>query len=131
MSVTLTISRNMEYCKARGLITYEILDGESFEIYPFELNIANGNFSTFANALGLVDDEEGMYCGEVYPHKLKILLKELDPALAVRDGSEDYGQGGARIINCGLTEAQIQRYITELQSICDEAEKREELVVWG
>jgi hypothetical protein len=37
----------------------------------------------------------------------------------------------AKIYECGLEREQIDRYVTVLFEICEEAIKRNELVVWG
>jgi hypothetical protein len=123
MSVSITIMGNYDYCQKHNLV-------ENDE-YPFVLNMSNGNFSTFANALGLVDQEDDMWTGEVYPQKVKKLLLCFDPELAVRGQEDSYGRNGCRVIECGLQEEQINRYIALLMLICEEAERREEKIVWG
>lgn len=131
MSVTITIMGNQKYCQDYGLVKYEEYDGEKYSLYPFELNLSNGNFSTFANALGLIDTEEDMWCGEIYPQKLMMLLRQFQPELAVRAEDKDVGDKGCLYINCGLEQDQIDRYVVLLTVMAEEAERREEVIVWG
>ena len=126
MSVTITISGNMTYCQEHNLVE----ESDGIEYYPYEMNLSNGNFSTFANSLGLIEQEEDMWAGEVYPQKVLQLLKSFDPELAVRGQTEEFGKKGARIINCGLRDEQVHRYCELLTIMCEEAERREEKIVW-
>ena len=106
-------------CKGKGII--------SFTHYPFELNVANANFSTLWNSLGLEHD----YCGEIDPRVVLKAINRTPVALIERQITEDNEEGKVHIINCGIHTKQAQRYITALTEICEEAEKREEKVYWG
>ena len=129
MSVTITISGNETYCHKHNLVEYEEFEGTKSPLYPYQLNISNSNFSTFANAIGLVDQEDDMWTGEIYPQKLKRLIACFDPQLAVREQNDD-DDNGSRFIDCGLPEEKVDRYLTLLTIMAEEAERREEKIVW-
>jgi len=152
MSVTITIENNEKYIDENKpeLIETEIYDcqcvdfsedgnpvstcstcrGEgtvSFTNYPYEFNIANGNFSTLWNSLGFDFD----YCGELDPRTILKAIKRTPVALIEKQTTEDNEEGKAHIINCGIDTEQANYYLIELVRICAEAEKREEKVYWG
>ena len=87
-----------------------------------ELNVANGNFSTFWSALGL-DLQE--FCGEMRPHAIADVLRSFDDALLVRAGRRD-----GNFIECGLSAEQGARYLSSLRAIVDEALRSETSVIW-
>ena len=102
----------------------------SEKVYPFELNVANGNWSTFANALGLVDSDS-MYEGWADGRVILGLIKRFCPELSIRGERDEQNEGEARIIDCGLSAAQVNRYAIVLAEIASEAERREEKVCWS
>lgn len=151
MSVTITIASNIEYCTKNNLVTFEEYDcqhcsyydatpecfecggnasGHSgkvrFNIYPFEMNLANGNASTFLSALGIDFD----YCGEMDARVIISALKSYDPALCVRSAVDEQNPNEARMINCGISFEHAESYSQRLFAIAIEAEKREEKIVW-
>ena len=64
-----------QYCEGTSFVTEKV--------YPFELNVANGNWSTFANALGLVDSDS-MYEGWADGRVIIGLIKRFCPELSIR-----------------------------------------------
>lgn len=112
-----------------------------FLVYPYELNMVNSNFKTFTSALGMEND----YCGDIDPRKLEDLLCKLNPELAIRANKDEIVENAkvksddvelfhvhqVNVIDYGLDAEQINRYITILFDICEEAIKRNELIVWG
>jgi len=106
-------------CKGKGTI--------SFTNYPFEMNLANGNFRTLWNSLGLNFD----YCGEIDPRTILKAINRTPVSLVERQTTEDNEEGKVHIIHCGIDTEQAGWYFTTLTEICEEAEKREEKVYWG
>jgi len=152
MTVTISINHGIQWAEENNKV--EIREGEcgflgaichdgcpyckgtsmySEKVYPFELNVANGNWSTFANALGLVDSDS-MYEGWADGRVIIGLIKRFCPELSIRGerGERDeQNEGEARIIDCGLSAAQVSRYAIVLAEIASEAERREEKVCWS
>ena len=161
MSVTITIKNNHQYCKTHNLVTKSQLPcqcagyenglrtlgdeacsecgGEGYtqiDEYPFELNIANANFKTLWNALGLecraaemgflgatvVESSDG----EIDSRRILKALKCFSGELLVRGTVTN-----ANHIYCGINPEQAARYIFELGKIAMEAARREEKIVWG
>jgi len=106
-------------CKGSGEV--------KFDIFPFEMNVANGNAQTVMNSLGLDFD----YCGEINPHRLLKAIQRTPVELACRQGSTDKGDRGCTIIRMGIDIKQANSYLTRLTAIAEEACKREEQVIWG
>jgi len=105
-------------CKGKGTI--------SITYYPYEMNIANGNFYTLMNALGL-DDE----CyGEIDPRTLLKAINRTPTSLIERHTTQSGGNGKVTMISCGIAPEQAQGYIDTLKEIAIEAEKREEKIYW-
>lgn len=105
-------------CKGAGIVR--------FSQYPFEINMANANFRTTFAALGLDTDDYG----EMDP---RVLLKALDrtpAALMLREDQEESGSG-PHLYSFGIHPGQADRYQRELRTLAQEAERREEKVVWG
>ena len=100
-------------CKGKGKVV--------FYHSRFSMNLANANFATFWNALGL--DTEGYTCS---PTIILDLLKQFNPELAIRDTIEE-----KNIIDCGLDESQIDSYVSRLTFIAEAAQRRNEQIVWG
>lgn len=149
MSVTITIAHNRRFCLEHGLEerTFEPCygceeagrarrdcpccegKGHVCEIHlPFELNLANGNFSTLWAALGFDAPD---CCGSVAAHDVLLALDALDEHLLVRADQRGYGTNGAAWIYCGIRPEQAQRYLSELRAIAREADNRCERLVFG
>ena len=149
MSVTFTISGNAEYCRAHGLAgtrtyTCQCVDFPeegrtcrdcggtgtvSFEDLPFEVNMANGNARNILAALGITGDLWGSMDGR----QLLRAIDGCDPAWAERAHEESGGPGTGqcRVINCGLSAADVAERLAILREIAAEAARREEPVVWA
>ena len=141
MSVTIFPTNNIKFCKENNLIKIHVEDclcaddinpkchycqgtGKwTEEIYPFELNLANANFSTLWNSLGLEFD----YCGEINSGELLNAVNSLDSELLLRANFVD----GENFYSFGIDKNQAARYIKKLHEICLEALKRGESVTWG
>ena len=149
MTVTISINHGIQWAEANSKV--EIREGEcgflgavchdgcpyckgtsmySEKVYPFELNVANGNWSTFANALGLVDSDS-TYDGMVDGRVILGLIRRFCPELSIRGEREEQNEGGPHVIYCGLSAAQVSRYAIEIAKIASEAERREEKVCWS
>jgi len=141
MSVTISIEDNCNYCREHNLVQIEEYEcscvqfpregecfmchgtgKETFEVYPFDMNLANGNFHMLWNALALPFD----YSGCIDARIVRDALKGFDIALLIRDTIQD-----GNVINCGVDEERAVRYIARLTEIVDEAERRERKVCWG
>lgn len=145
MSITITIVNNRQHARQYGTVRHESFDcdmceGKSndcpfcygtgkvtFERLDHELNLANGNFSTLWNSLGL--DVEPF--GEIDGRTLANAVETLDPSLAVRSPSVEYRNERPFVYGGGIDHEQVNRYIGSLLAIAREAERREELVIWG
>jgi len=151
MSITFMINDNEEYLKANAphLIEEEVFtcqcvdhseDGKpwadcftcsgkgsvSFTRYPFELNLANANFRTLMNSLGLSDDD----CGELDPRTILKAISRTPARLIERQTRVVSNPNHAQVIECGIGKEQAERYMVNLVKIVEEAEKREEQVYW-
>jgi hypothetical protein len=146
MSITITINNNRAACDEAGLAKTVVeacgcdcgsdkelpmcqYCGGTGEfrhvVYPYDLNVANGNFARLWAALGLPIK----YQGEVDPRRLRRALRVGHEI--VQRGTELHQElGKATTINFGITDEQAQRYWRALEEICDVAERREELVIW-
>lgn len=143
MAVTITIRNNDQFCVNHKLVRYDAYDcgcdrnprcpdcggaGEiRFPVYPFSLNVANGNFATLWSALGFDADVD---CGSMDGRALAAALRNLDPALLIRADRASETPDGPRVYWAGIVGAQADRYIEILSAIADEAQRREELVIW-
>ena len=157
MSVTFMPAGNMEYCDANSLTEKTVYDCQcvdfpemfpadgppcrdcggkgkvEFPAYPFEANLANGNAHAVQAMLGMPLD----YCGECGPQTILdgiAFVKALnatgcDPL--VTPTTEEGGKGSVRIIHCGRTQEQIDRYLEAFEGIAMEAARRKVNVVWG
>lgn len=144
MSITITINNNEKYVREnkpeeiekRKIECYCVWHGQVdptcpkckgkgwdfYAFYPYEMNLANANFATLWNSLGL----ESKPWGELNPQVALKALARTPTALLVRENRfED------RVYHCGIHEDQANRYFASLKKIADEAEKREEKIIWG
>ena len=149
MGVMITIDNNTKYCDQHGLCRHEVEPciciemsveenvtpwancphcmgtGElQYKVRPFELNMSNGNFLRLWSDLMLGSDLFGSVDARVLSGRLGL------PELSVRPATEEI-HGENIVINGGVTYEQAHRYHKTLAAICDEAERREELVIWG
>ena len=133
MSITIMIENNYSFIDANSpelikLESYEAdeqyPDGVTFKIYPFELNIANGNFACLWEALGLYTDD--CYCGSIEAKLLISYLKQLNIKLVCREDEQD-----GNLYTQGIDLARASRYYWNLMQIAQEAAKRGEKVTWG
>lgn len=139
MSVTITIVHNRQHAIDTGSMLYEEFDCQCegghgcsecggtgkvrFERLRFEMNVANGNFDTLWSALGL---DLADRCGSMDGRVLQAAVRCADEALIVREGTREQNY-----IDCGIGQGQAASYLARLMEIAVEAERREELVVWG
>jgi hypothetical protein len=153
MSVTVTIRNNQAYCTARGMVDESErfpcdhceskehpspdcheCNGKgyvSFPIFPFEMNISNGNFKTFWNSLALPLEGNDL-CGIIDPVTVALALNSGDPALAVRQGGRSSGKSRqATLIEFGISTDQAERYHIRLAEIAKEALKRGEFITFS
>ena len=147
MSVTITIQGNHEHCEENGLIkkqayecdcTYLAEDPHPecrlcggtgqilFNTYPFEMNLANGNFYHLWEVLGLNPDPECL-CGEIDPLEIKIAIEQMNPFSLMREDN----QIAENITICGVTTEQAARYCDNLWKMVLEAIEREKTIVWS
>ena len=142
MSITVTINGNYDYCDAHQLTVKQeeeclCVHHEATEascpfckgsgvyvdvLYPFEMNLANRNFATLWNSLGLEFD----YTGSIDARLVRDALSRLPQDLLLRSTRRE-----GNCIDFGISEAQASSYVSRLQDICDEAERREELITWS
>ena len=103
-------------CKGSGIV--------KFENYPYEMNLANGNFRTLWNSLGF-STEEGLY-GVMRPQAILKALKRTPYELIERESKQE-----GNVHTGGIHTGQAMRYLEVLEVIAREAEKREEVIIWG
>ena len=142
MSVTVSPTNNIEFCQKNNLIT--ICKEECCEwsdchfchgtneyetkIYPFEMNLSNGNFSTLWNSLGLDFD----YCGEISPEELRDSLLNFDEELLLRANHVEANENGdAHFISFGIDRERAIGYNKRLKAIVAEAFLRKTTISWG
>jgi hypothetical protein len=157
MSVTITIAENEAYCEEHKLVEVHVEDcvckcGEQGKAssncyyckgsgkyeernYPFDMNLANRNFYEVWKALGLVKavggelDVDDVWSGSLDGRTILAALSRTK-LIPTREEEVTQGEGGATIIDCALTEDQVNRYFSLLQVIASEAARRESPVVW-
>lgn len=151
MSVTITIVDNCEYCDENSLVRTEIEpclclhDGKpeadchycqgsgkwTEKIYPFEMNLANGNFATLWKALGLNKLNDDMWGGSLDGRIILRALATLDRSRVLRAPSKLIEDGQPAIYVGGIDHEQAERYISTLTQIANEATRRESHVCWN
>jgi hypothetical protein len=148
MSITISIADNEAYCRENNMGTEEdyeciCLDcdqqplrscphcrgkgTESVTVLPYELNIANGNFAALWASMKLEVD----CCGRIDSRTLGERLWKLDIHRSVQQPSVIKIPDGPTIHDGGLSLDQIVRYVEVLLVMSNEAERREQPVVWG
>lgn len=96
--------------------------------FPFEFNLANGNFASLWRSLGLTLRED--VWGHIDGRTLLGVLEVPVEKLLSQDSQYDGDQGGT-VIDFGISRSQAERYLQLLRSLADEASRREEPVVLG
>lgn len=145
MSVTISICNNIQYCERKHLVQKNmhecgcVCDGQpepkcwickgtgewEETVYPFEVNVSNGNFIALWKAIGLridCSDLSGRMDGRV----MLRALKSIDVKSMVREPVVDGNH-----MDFGISSDQADRYIETLTKISMEAERRESDVCWG
>lgn len=157
MTVTIMIEGNLEFCDANNLVRVEVEpclcvghdpesptasrpgchycsgSGEWVErTYPFEMNVANGNFSTLWNALGLATNDDDMWGGSIEAETVQRALACMDHALVQRAPRHVLrGEHNCEIIEAGIDDARANSYVSRLSLIVGEAIKRNKKICWG
>lgn len=143
MTVTISIEDNVDFCVAHDLVEVEenectclkldfpdpdcpFCQGtgtECYKSYPFEMNLANANFSTLWHALGLDFD----YCGQLDPEVLLEAVNCTEAALVERcDRHIDQ-----HIISLGIPRERAESYLVDILSMAYEAIQRKKNITWG
>lgn len=140
MTVTISPKNNLEFCRVNGLVEIvkeaclcvDFPDENCYyckgtkenveEIFPFEMNISSGNFSTLWNSLGLEFD----YCGQIDPREVIDSLNSFDENLLIRANFVD-----GNIYSFGIDIERAKSYIDRLRNIAEESLKRNQLISWG
>lgn len=151
MSVTISVANNHYYCDRAGLTKIQIMEchcgdcdlgfdqgcdicGGSGEmpiaVYPFELNVANGNWCAIIRELGIGDPQD-LTTGECWGCLMQGALSRVTPEALVKNPSIDFGLTGTTVYEAGRTLDQAGRYLKALRIIAEEAIRREEMVVWN
>lgn len=125
MGVTITPNNNVRYCMDNQLVCTTVIDGEEYEVYPFELNVSNDNWMSIVRGLGLSVHEDQSIGAMDARTLLRALEARLPNFVLAREGYRD-----VNVIEMGLRHEQLNRYWRELKAIAEEAERREELVAW-
>jgi hypothetical protein len=130
MSVTISIRGNHTWARRNNQVVVEEYDGEAFETFPFEMNVANRNFRTLWSSLGFNAEDEDL-CGQMDGRVILQALRTADPALIERETERGGGDTRAAWIDFGIRRDQASMYLVELFAIANEATRREEPVTWG
>jgi hypothetical protein len=147
MSISFFPNDNETYCDANGLVnrivepcdcdpadrpTCHFCGGSgtyTYEQYPFEMNLSNGNALALLEALGAQSPES---CGSVGP---SVVLGGIAFIRALRAaGCNPLETSTVRIRNfldCGRTTEQITSYLDRMEAIANEADRRKVEIVWG
>ena len=140
MSITFSPAGNHQYCKDHNLLKINVHPADETDVEygladkigeevreeetPFELNAANANATDIQRILlGIIEPSP---FGQVHPAAALKRLRESDPTLMVRPGWKD-----GRVIECGLSANRVMQYISILNEILLECERREVDIVWG
>lgn len=134
MTVTVTIKNNQAYIDHNSpeLIVRETFDWdgevETVTFYPFELNFSNANFISLFNDLLRLEVD---YWGEVSPSLVLASFNKAKPTSILKQTTVSYGKRGAKFIDGGRDIDYVSKRIFELKSLCHEAQRRHELIVWS
>jgi hypothetical protein len=134
MSVTISIendrdesiveSYECQWCNGQGCDKCQ--NGKVvFRSSKWQLQMANGNFSTVMSALGLCASSDDGLCGALDARVVLAALDRLNPQLAVRAERKN-----KNVIHCGIDQEYVERRVALLREIATEAARREEMVVW-
>jgi hypothetical protein len=150
MSVTVTLEHNHAWCRnhapgkvvKRSLIcdcggseTPGVASGcvlcygsrrLEFEVFPWEINLANANFRTLWSALGFDADEDG----SLPAYSVLNALASTSEELCCRAGEDLSVPGQCRTVVFGLSLQQAQRYWVAVREIAEEGLRRGVRVVW-
>ncbi|MCR9292026.1 MAG: hypothetical protein NXI32_04855 [bacterium] len=155
MSVSITIRNNSKFCDKHGLTHVDqeqclCTQGgeaepscaycrgsgvETVRSYPFELNVSNVNFVALWRALGLVVVENDL-CGSLDARTIMAAMERSDMSTMQRPYIYQTGinENGEKVHaehrDYGIDADRVQSYRTRLAAICQEAERREEEIVW-
>jgi len=111
------------YCDGQKCDRCKQTGKDIFRSSKWSMNLSNGNFSTFASALGLPVNA----CGGTWDARIVLkALKSLNPELSVRTAHQE-----GNMIDCGIDIDYVTRRVETLLMIALEAARREELVCWG
>ena len=126
MSITFFINGGQEWAEKNNKVKIKRFEDDNYEmkIYPFELNVANGNAGLIFKMLGMGMD----WCGEA---DAADILRRVRAAVPQTREQTTVRGGGITIINCGVSDSQSLRYLNELEAIAEEAVRRKEKIVWG
>jgi len=146
----ITIAGNEKYCRAHDLIqqdsypcpckdkyadpdpTCEVCSGGGrveYEIIPFEMDLAEQNFSTLWHALGLGSPEDKWIQGITLLRQINSTPVELLERAGTIRPSGEYAHEAWNDPGIDLPRAEF--YLNELKKIAEEAAKRESLVIWS
>ncbi len=116
---------NCPYCKGTGV--------DRMEETPFEMNVANGNGWALLEILGITPDYSGCEDAQKFLDGVAFVraLNNVGHEPLVTEASEETGTGGCRIIHCGRTPEQVQRYLDTIEVIATEAKRRGVKITWG
>lgn len=152
MSVTFMPANNMEYCEANNLVEKDSYPCQcvdfpeqkpcrecgdkkvvEFPRYPFEANLANGNAAAVQNMLNMPDDYSGECDPQVILDGIAFIraLNNTGHEPLVTATTEEHNSGGLRVVHCGRTPEQVQRYLDAFERIALEACRRKVNIVWG
>lgn len=145
MSVTITISNNRQHSLENKTIEYVEYECQRcsfygikkdchecggngkvrFEMLPFEMNLANANFSMLWNSLALPFD----WSGSIDPKLVLPVIASTPTELLQRE--TQVTKGNCVVISFGVDHDQAESYLTRLKAIAEEADRRKQPIVWG
>jgi len=148
--ITISIANNEDHAEELGLVSSEThpcvctyalgtpdalcacCDGTgevTLELYPYEYNLSAGAFSTLWHSLGFAYRDSGT----IDPRTLLQRIRSTPAELLTKPAREEvvYSEGDPHTMRfAAVTVARAEQYLEELTDIAEEAEKREDPVVW-
>lgn len=94
------------------------------------LNVANGNADVVFTMMGV----DPYYCGTIKPEQLGAVLDSVQaqsPADYLKPTTERRGAAGCRVIDCGRTWEQVERYRSALLEIINYCQDHNLAMHWG